>query len=416
MKKSLIALSVAAAVSSGAQAQNVSITGIMDSMYLSGKWFGQGYKEIGQSGARTTSVMITGGEDLGGGLRANFRFEVQPLLIAGDGNRYAAVPTTGTGNGTGAAVANGSSQTFNQASRQSGLTGSGYNFVGLSGGFGAVEFGTINSPSFRVYALGAGGLGTGIGSGYNGGHGILGSTGAQTFTRFENAVMYTAPVFNDITFRALMSTGNNSQYGTNSATTLRRIGVMDYSLTYASGPLQIAGSIMTRKNSPNESSTNSSVTTSSVNVETTTTTLAGRYNLGFAAVGATVQNITNNAGATTGNGTRANSTTGKLSQEAYAVNVTVPMGAVRLMGNIGSRVTNESPINILEGLKTSFTGLAAEYDLSKRTFLYARYETGKAMDVQASTIVTNGVAGANADSGVADGRFSRLGLGISHQF
>jgi len=399
MKKSIIALSVLAAASGAAQAQNVTMTGIMDAMYLSGKYFGQGYKEIGQNGARTTSVQILGSEDLGGGLRANFRFEIQPLLIAGDGNGY------NNSIASAAAVsANGATQATGQASQQSGLTGKGYSFVGLSGGFGAVEFGTINSPSFRTFALGSGAFGTGIGSGYAI---TVGSTSTNVFTRFENAVMYQTPNVNGFQGQILTSLGNNSQFGTTGGVTLRRQNVIDYGLQYVGGPLSIRASILSTKSSPNETQATATAG-SSANVETTTTTMAAAYDLGFMRVGGMVQNIKNDAGNTTAG------VTGKTDTEAYQLNVTVPLKSVRLIANYGQRATNEAANTNLEGRKTQIQGIGAEYDLSKRTFLYARYESGKRDDVNASSIVTNGAAGA---AGVAtNARISRTGLGISHQF
>jgi len=402
MKKSIIALSVTAAMASAAQAQNVSITGIMDAMYLSGKHFGQTYKEIGQNGARTTSVQILGTEDLGGGLRANFRFEVQPLLIAGDGNGYNTAANSGS---TGAVAANGTAQTTGQASQQSGLTGKGYSFVGISGGFGSVELGTINSPSFRTFALASGALGTGIGSGY----GItLGSTATNNFTRFENAAMYQTPNINGIQGQVLFSPGNDSQFGASTGLFQRRQKVTDMGLQYVAGPLSVRGSVLSRKTSPNEAASSATAPNAS-NVETTITSIAASYDLGFARVGAMTSNLKDDGGSTSGG------LTGKTDTEAYGFNVTVPMGAIRLLANYTQRSTNESPVTALEGKKSTVTGVGAEYTLSKRTFVYARYESGKRLDVHASTVITSGALGTSTQA-VSDGRISRTGVGISHQF
>jgi len=404
MKKSIIALSVTAALSSAAQAQNVSITGIMDAMYLSGKHFGQGYKEMCQSGARTTSVQILGSEDLGGGLRASFRFEVQPLLVAGDGNGYNTQAAAGQTAGT--IVGNQTAQTTGQASVQSGLVGKGYSFVGLSGGFGSIEVGTINSPSFRTFALASGGLGTGIGSGY----GItIGSTATNTFTRFENSVMYQTPTISGFQAQVLTSLGNDSQFGSSTGLLLRRQKVNDMAVAYSAGPLSIRGSVLSRKNSPNEVGTATASAPVAANLETTTTTIAASYDLGFARIGAMTSNIKDDGGLTSGG------LTGKTASEASAINVIAPFGAVRLLANYTQRTTNESPVTALEGRKSTITGVAAEYTLSKRTFLYARYETGKRNDLHASTVYTNGAAGTGGTA-VTDGRVARTGLGISHQF
>lgn len=402
MKKSIIALSVTAAMASAAQAQNVSITGVMDAMYLSGKHFGQTYKEIGQNGARTTSVQIIGTEDLGGGLRANFRFEVQPLLIAGDGNGYNTLANSGS---TGAVAANGSAQTTGQTSQQSGLVGKGYSFVGISGGFGSVELGSVNSPSVRTFLLASGALGTGIGSGY----GItIGSTATNNFTRFENSVMYQTPNINGVQGQVLFSPGNDSQYGGSTGLFLRRQKVTDMGLQYVAGPLSVRGSVLSRKTSPNEAASSATAPNAS-NVETTITSIGAAYDLGFARVGAMTSNLKDDGGQTSGG------LTGKTDTEAYSFNVIVPMGAIRLLANYTQRSTNESPITALEGKKSTVTGVGAEYTLSKRTFLYARYESGKRLDIHASTIITNGAAGASANA-VNDGRISRTGVGISHQF
>jgi len=70
----------------------------------------------------------------------------------------------------------------------------------------------------------------------------------------------------------------------------------------------------------------------------------------------------------------------------------VPMGASRLMLSVGERKTDASTVSALVGKKTTFTGVGAEHDLSKRTFVYARYQTGKAGDLSAANVVVNGVA------------------------
>jgi len=158
------------------------------------------------------------------------------------------------------------------------------------------------------------------------------------------------------------------------------------------------------------------VTPAQANLETTTTTLAAGYNFGTVRLGAVVQNVKNDAGATTGNGNGTSTTTGKIAQERAMLHVAVPMGAWRFLAGYGQQTTNEHNINNLEGRKTSLTGVGAEYDLSKRTFVYARYESGKANDRQASTIVVNGAACGAADAACTDGRFSRMGLGVSRAF
>ena len=58
------------------------MSGIMDAGYQSIKNLGgQQTNQVGQSGARTTTVKLNGTEDLGGGMSANFQFEVQPSSL-----------------------------------------------------------------------------------------------------------------------------------------------------------------------------------------------------------------------------------------------------------------------------------------------------------------------------------------------
>jgi len=404
MKKTLVALAALAATGAFAQS-TVSIQGIMDANVQSGKSYGQSYSLIGQSGARTTSIRFHGTEDMGKGLKANFRFEVQPSVIAGDGNGFnntvataATAFTTTTTNG----VAN---QTA-QASAQSGLVGKGYSFVGVSGGFGEVQFGTINTASLAAYSNSAGALGTGVGSGYAV---VMGSTSTNTFTRFESSVAYMTPSFNGFSARFQTVLGNDSQYGASTGVTLRRSGMQELGLSYAAGPLSVNFAQLEVKTSPNEA-TSTAATSLAVgaNVTTKTTTASVGYNMGVVRLGAAISNIKNDGGLT-GTGL-----TGATETKSHLLTAMVPMGATRLMLSIGERKTDASPVTALEGQKTTFTGLAAEHDLSKRTFVYARYQAGKAGDVNAATTVVNGAIGAAGQ--LTDTKFNLLAVGVSHAF
>jgi len=390
---------LAALAATGAFAQStVSIQGIMDANVQSGKSYGQSYSLIGQSGARTTTIRFHGTEDMGKGLKANFRFEVQPSVIAGDGNGFNNAIATAA-----AVSANGAAQATGQASAQSGLVGKGYSFVGVSGGFGEVQFGTINTASLAAYLNGSGALGTGVGSAYGV---VQGSTGTNTFTRFENSVAYMTPSFNGFSARFQTVLGNDSQYGSTTGVTLRRSGMQELGLSYAAGPLSVNFAQLEVKTSPNEAAASATAGAAS-NVTTKTTTASVGYNMGVVRLGASISNVKNDAGLTTA------SATGATDTKSHLLTATMPMGATRLMLSIGERKTDGSPVTALEGKKTTFTGLAAEHDLSKRTFVYARYQTGKTGDVN-STLVVNG---ANVSAGsLTDTKFNLLAVGVSHAF
>jgi len=290
MKKTLVALAALAAV--GAQAQ-VSITGIMDANYSSGQSYGQKYSLVNQSGARTTTFKFAGSEDMGGGLKANFQFEVQPLIIANDGNNT--VNKAGWGNA--GPIANGSSQAGAAGFYQSGLTGQGNTYIGLEGGFGEVRFGTNNTASLAAHLNGAGAWGTGVGSGYGT---QIGSTSSNTFTRFESSIAYYSPKFNGVQGRFLTNFKNDSQYGSStSGTTARRPAVQEFGIEYANGPMQLNLAQLQVKTSPNEAAgTTVYAPLVGSNITTKTTTAAGSYDLGVARIGATYSSVVNDAGVT----------------------------------------------------------------------------------------------------------------------
>lgn len=397
MKKSLVALAALAATGAFAQS-TVSIQGIMDANISSGKSYGQSYSLIGQSGARTTTIRFHGTEDMGGGLKANFRFEVQPSLIGGDGNglnNTIATPAAVSGNA--------SAQATGQASAQSGLVGKGYSFVGLSGGFGEIQFGTINTASLAAYLNGSGAFGTGVGSGYGV---IQGSTGTNTFTRFETSAVYITPSINGFTARFQTALGNDSQYGASTGVTLRRSGMQEVGLAYAAGPLSVNLAQLQVKTSPNEAAATATAAAGS-NVTTKTTTASVGYNLGVARLGAVISNVKSDAGSTTAGDT------GAVDTKSHLVTVTVPMGATRLMASFGERKTDRALVTALEGKKTTFSGVAVEHDLSKRTFVYARYQAGKAADVT-STLVVNGAT--VAAGSLTNTNYNLFAVGVSHSF
>jgi len=390
MKKSLLAVAVAAAIPAVASAQ-VTVTGIMDLNMFSGTYYGQDYQQVGSSGARTTSFQVIGVEKLGNNIEAKFRIEVQPQIFAGDGNAFNTAAGA-AGGGGGAPAKNGAAQSTGQASPQSGLAGKGYSFVGLAGGFGEVQFGTINSASLAAFGNASGRFGTGIGSGYGQ---IIGSTGTNTYTRFESTALYMTPMINGFQGRYMQNFGNDSQFGATTGVTLRRPEIREFGASFAQGPISLAAAHLTSTTSPNESSAAAS------NVKTTTMTLSAAYTAGPLRVGAGMSNIENNAAA-------------KLETSAWMIAGQYQMGAIRLMANYGNRKTDASSVASNVGQKSKLLGLAAEYDLSKRTYVYARISDQDMKDGYASTLVVNGAAVASRTDFNPDVKV--IGVGISHQF
>jgi len=372
----------------------------MDANYTNAKAYGQNYTLIDQSGGRTTTVKLTGKEDLGGGTAANFRFEVQPSLIAGNGNAY-----NNTTVASGTVAANTGTQVTGQASQQSGMVGKGYSYVGVSGGFGEVQMGTINYASLSAFTTGSMAYGTGIGSGYK--HNIFADT-----TRVETAAVYMTPSINGLTGRYTIGTGNDSQYGATTGVVLRRAQANELGLAYSQGPVNVTYASLKSKTDPNGAVATASGASGS-NVTTTTNTLGVNYAIGDAKIGYVNQSQKNNAGADTDGLSKAFSTSASMIFAQYQ------MGPSRLMLSSGSRKTNSGYItvaavdNSLAGLKGTYTGYGVEYDLSKRTYVYFRGQSQTVSDLTWNTVVVNGVALSAAPT---DKKITVNALGISHQF
>ena len=174
MKKSLLALAVAAALPAIAQAQtNVTLYGIADAAVEFAR-FDNGVETV--SDVRVTNgvwsgsrVGLQGSEDLGGGLRGIFNFEHR---ISIDTGTQTNAGLSGTSNPAGAVSGNVTGSFWQQS------------YVGLAGGFGEIRLGRDYTVGFR--ALQPGDM-TGY-SFYNNAFGLAGTVG-----RISNAVQYISP-------------------------------------------------------------------------------------------------------------------------------------------------------------------------------------------------------------------------------
>ncbi|MFZ6692030.1 porin [Undibacterium sp. SXout20W] len=205
MKKSLIALSVLAAISGAAQAQsNVTIYGVVD-MAFQAESNGAGKKYAIDSGEQSGSRLgFKGTEDLGGGLKAIFDIEAGILADSG--------------------------------ASQGGLTFGRQSWVGLTGDFGTVKAGRQYTPQFYFFDA-VDPFDLGFTSGHAGAStstgGVFGFLSASAW-RVNNSVSYQS---NDISgFSAMALYGAGEVAGDNAAN--RSLGV---SAQYAAGPLFVGG-------------------------------------------------------------------------------------------------------------------------------------------------------------------------------
>ena len=183
MKKHLLAIAVASAVAVPAMAQ-VSISGRIDTSI--GRYedtAGKSTTKIDSDLVTTNQIIISGSEDLGGGLKASFSI-VSPF--ASDAN-----------------------STFNFGGR--GAT------VSLSGGFGSIDLG--RSPGNLANSI--------MASSVVGNIGNLGTVQARP----NNSINYSSPNMGGFTVRVLHALGNETDPNTGEQTEL--------SLQYSAGPLLV---------------------------------------------------------------------------------------------------------------------------------------------------------------------------------
>ena len=283
------------------------------------------------SGATTTSVTkrdfvkgnglstglwgIRGTEDLGGGLKAKFVHEMDLDINAGK-----------------LGVDKGRDST-----------------IGLEGGFGEVRVGRSYTPLFSTIGVSD----------------PFASTGATTVNlygmdgvRASNAIFYTTPTFSGFTARVMVANSTEKTATTGLATTSKKNAQQGFYGMYVNGPLTAAigyGEIT------------SDDSTIAGKAKSNGTALAANYDLVVAKIF---------AGYTKGKlqGETLANTNDKASE--FNFGVTVPMGAVTLLGSVG-RNTFQSVTAGVASPKAKGTDfvLGATYALSKRTSAYAKMGT-----------------------------------------
>jgi predicted porin len=344
MKKTLVAIAALAAF--GAQAQStVTLKGTFDPTIQQQKTgYGNGghssTQGMSNNGQGTSQVTVLGTEDLGAGLKANFLLE-NDFNASKDG-------TANIGSGGGEV------------------------FVGLSGGFGAVQVGAPNTPSLDV--SGRTPFGTKIGSGFANGGGTGTGKGTTTFgvqglghVREANSVVYTAPTMAGFTPKVgyQFNTDSIAKENTNSTATARAAARTDLGLSYVNGPLTAVIAQYQQKDAYKQ--THGYVA----------------YQIG--ALKATYGfNRDNRLATTTGKDYIAATTAGAAGNYTPGVTGFTTLTAGKLVGqNVAADYALASNINLLANVgklndKTTdnfdrkITAVGVKYTMSPRTSLYAR--------------------------------------------
>ena len=365
------------------------------------------------NGSATSNFTFLINEDLGGGMKADARWEIDPDLTQ----------TVGKTSGTAA-----TGTTSNVTS----FLGNGYSFLGLSGGFGAVKFGTINYETLNANGDGNVGFGTAIGSGYR----------VSTFdaVRAQNSLRYDTPNMNGFSASYLVSDKNDMQAASKTTgmtgnllnQTQGRDKVSEIGLVYANGPLTARYAAIQMEQWGGIATTFYAAGNSFVPTAWTAGTGAA-FKLNTLSVKYDVSNAIqvgyfNQSAKSDSLTTYASTASGTCSANAVCYNVfdrktngfaaSYTTGATKFMANYQS-VTNgdgaTSKTLSTAGANAKVIGLGVDYSMTKRTIAYVRYEkdtesTGSGGNAQAFRDTATGGYGAT------NSVYTALALGIRHTF
>lgn len=332
MKKTLVALAALAATAAFAQS-TVTLTGSLDpSVTAISKTYNNETSatqtSVNKNQQGTENITFSGAEDLGGGMKAEFLYELDFVSNA-------------TGGAANAGAAPGAGQVFG----------------GLSGRFGSIKLGTPNSPTLTVQ---------GARSPFTtktGGRAALVNTTLYgvAVTRQAGSIAYATPTFSG--FSAAVSYAPGASTDTTGGVTATG-DISDIGLFYANGPLS-AGVAMYTNGS-----------TATVGAETQTS-LNVQYNFGPGTVYVGYHTRNNNKVA--GSSTKDNGAN-------LGASFTVAKGTDILFNY--TTLNDDTTANKDQRM----AGLGVKYTMSKRTSLYARYVTQTVDNTTAATEVKNAKA------------------------
>jgi len=346
MKKSLIALAVLAASGAAMAQSSVNLYGRLDASLAQTKTEVTGKADLKQTGINSNNLNTTfwglkGTEDLGGGLKANFKLESGFAIDTGVGN-------------TGLFERNA--------------------IVGLSGAFGAVDLGR----NYTAYDALRGATNNMYDSNLAT-TGDVWNTGIKDYAnRTSNSVIYNSPSFGGFSGAVAYA------FGENKTATQKATGIASLHVKYANGPVLVGYAHQEEKVQATAASFTS--TFSSTTGLTTVAPVAAtaedkiKYDLFGASYDFGVAKLV-------GSYNQAKNNTTK--DKEFQVGVSVPFGAAALAAGY-SRSKSDGLSDDNKGTGFSMVGT---YNLSKRTTAYAGFESAKIESKNASvTTKTTNVA------------------------
>jgi len=361
MKITSIAVAVMAAASGGAMAQStVILYGIADAYVRysttdSGAGKGSVAKsEVGSGGINTSRWGLKGSEDLGGGLKANFRLEEGFVMDTGAGQKkdFASAP-----------------QAFSRES-----------WVGFSGGFGEVKLGKTWTPFDDVL-----GVSDGMFNAVSMSPMRVAFASENYRDTISNTIYYASPKFSGLAAAASYSAGEGDPI---------RARVEAFNVTYGSGPVAVQFAYQEEHEAL---ATAGGIAGTTAN-NGTYAVLGGSYDFGIAKAKATYARVTNKPwGGGSGENIDGNNT------KEWEIGVDVPMSPALTLSASYAKSDDDNATGANPTQKRDGFGMAGKYVLSKRTFLYGGFSVNKATQV-----VTASTTG--------DWKKNIVELGINHKF
>ena len=385
MKKTLVAIAALASVSAFAQT-TVTIDGGLDAGYQSIKYknAATATSGIGGNGSSTSQINFRGNSDLGGGLKATFRFETDWNVVSNKANQGFVNGITTKDQAT--------TLTVDTASANSGggSWGNGEIRVGLeSATMGQLHLGVVNNESFGAFAVGQP-FGTAIGGGFRAILRTDAGTMGSSAVRADQALKYVTPTMNGLSGSYYFIKKSSAAAAGNAATTLTPSAAYDYTTTF--NAFDYAGvqevSVAYGNGPLNGRFTNQKTDVTGIDQMATSSNTSRKLNtLGVNyAIGNTTLYFINQTYKTT--------STTLNGQKTNVFSVKHTMGPHAIMASMGALNNDAAYAATTNYGKSSLTGLGYDYSLSKTTALYARYEalTDKA-GVMTKVATVDGAAG-----------------------
>jgi len=409
MKKTLIALAALAATGAFAQS-TVSIYGAIDAAYTNYATEGVSVSGLGNSQLGSSKLGFSGTEDLGNGLKANFKLEGGLANDSGNGKAsntnnqvsgrglvpntsFTTATTTPSGNPT--ALSAGGTQ---------GLVFQRYAYVGLSGGFGEVRLGRDYTGTFLGVIAATDPFGTnGPADSSAMTLNLAAVAKQQTAASASNMIGYTTPSFGGVSANVQTFFGENASVAIVNGAGATASNPNDgdgYSatVTYAAGPVFVAAGQSVTKGTV-QAITNAMAAT---NGDYTQRALAASYDMGVAKLAYTYtrEELIKSATATATN-------------SSNLIGVTVPVGAFNYKASYVRSVQNDGKAATTSENTGTLVGVGVDYALSKRTTAYSTYSRITNDNVAAAGTA---VYGAALSQTAVNPTSTGLAIGIKHNF